>query len=95
MVDCLLSCLAPLPHRRDNNQRLVHLARVGSIWHVCAQLWVSLQGPDAYKYKVKFPESPEVLARTVLVGNMNKQITMEQVPLGSHGSLHRSADAVF
>lgn len=38
-----------------------------------------VQGKEAYKAKVRFPEDPDVLARTVLVGNMNTQITLEQV----------------
>ena len=40
---------------------------------------VSMQGKAAYKNKVQFPEDPEVLARTVLVGDMNPQITLQQV----------------
>ena len=38
-----------------------------------------LQGSAAYKARVKFPEDKEVLNRTVLVGDMNPVVTLEQV----------------
>lgn len=49
----------------------------------CPVLTYSLfsQGSGAYKAKVKFPEDKDVMERTVLVGDMNPLVTLEQVPL--------------
>ncbi len=44
----------------------------------CTQ-WLSLQGAAAYKAKVNFPEDKELLARTVIVGEMNPAVNLEQV----------------
>ena len=39
----------------------------------------TVQGSEAYAAKVKFPKDSEVLDRTVIVGSMNPQVTLEQV----------------
>ena len=40
-----------------------------------------LQGAAAYKAKVTFPEDKDILARTVIVGEMNPAVNLEQVSL--------------
>ena len=40
-----------------------------------------LQGAAAYKAKVDFPEDRELLARTVIVGEMNPAVNLEQVSI--------------
>ena len=38
-----------------------------------------MQGALAYKSKVNFPEDKDVLGRSVIVGEMNPAVTLEQV----------------
>jgi hypothetical protein len=38
-----------------------------------------VQGSGAYKAKVKFPEDKDVMERTVIVGDMNPLVTLDQV----------------
>lgn len=37
------------------------------------------QGADAYAAKVEFPAEAEALDKTVIVGSMNPQVTLDQV----------------